>query len=139
MGKILYLNKEDILTAHKIGMTEFGCDNFHYESGCVDYRVVEPQTEYFGEEQYPGIFKKAAVYWYQITVSHCFVDGNKRTGMIAARLFLRYNGYKLKIDDETMYIYCCWIAQSEKRPALEQVESWIRRNSIQSGQSYYKK
>lgn len=83
MNRIVYLNKKDILTAHKLGMTEFGGDFKGYSESCIEKRVVEPQTNYFGEEQYPGVFKKAALYWYKITISHCFADGNKRAGILS--------------------------------------------------------
>lgn len=84
--------------------------------------MVEPQTAYFGEEQYPGLFRKAALYWHRITTAHCFSDGNKRAGMISTDLFLRYNGYKIKVDQETLYVYCLLIGNHKTRPSLDEVE-----------------
>ena len=40
----------------------------------------------------------AATHAYGIAKNHCFVDGNKRTAWIAARLFLADNGYRLSFD-----------------------------------------
>lgn len=40
----------------------------------------------------------AAAYAYGIAKNHGFVDGNKRTAWIAARLFLADNGYRLSFD-----------------------------------------
>jgi len=41
---------------------------------------------------YQLLAEKAAYYAYHIITRHVFVDGNKRTGMISAILFLRLNG-----------------------------------------------
>jgi hypothetical protein len=50
MNKIVYLDKEDILLSHEMGMAEFGGDRFSLSHSCVENRVIEPQTRYFGEE-----------------------------------------------------------------------------------------
>lgn len=91
---------------------------------------MEPQTHYFGEEQYPGLFRKAALYWYRITTVHCFHDGNKRAGIISTNLFLLYNGYEIDVDDETLYVYCLLIANHQTRPVLDEVENWLKRNTV---------
>lgn len=69
-----------------MGMAEFGGNLKGVSLKRVEQRVVEPQTKYFGEEQYPGLFRKAAVHWYRITISHCFSDGNKRAAIISTDL-----------------------------------------------------
>ena len=43
----------------------------------------------------PDVFDLAAVYAYGIVKNHPFVDGNKRTGFLAAYEFLRGNGQRL--------------------------------------------
>jgi len=46
----------------------------------------------------PDAADLAAAYAYGIAKNHGFVDGNKRTAWIAARLFLADNGYRLDFD-----------------------------------------
>lgn len=130
MSEMVYLDKDDILLSHKIGMNEFGGELEGVDYSCVEKRVVEPQTIYFGEEQYPGFYRKAALYWYRITTSHCFSDGNKRAALISTDLFLRYNGYKFKVDQEALYVYCLLIANHKTRPSLDEVEDWLKRNIV---------
>lgn len=130
MREIVYLNKDDILLAHEMGMREFGGEQVGFSQSCVEQRVVEPQTTYFGKEQYPGLFKKAALYWHRITSAHCFSDGNKRAGLISTDLFLRYNGYKFKVDQDTLYNYCLLIANHKTRPELDEVEVWLKRYTV---------
>lgn len=55
---IIYLDKEDILLSHQLSMAKFGGEFERIDHSCVEKRVVEPQTNYYGEEQYPGFLKK---------------------------------------------------------------------------------
>ena|SRR5690625_1768049 len=103
---------------------------------CVEKRVVEPQTIYFGEEQYPGLFRKAALYWHRITTAHCFSDGNKRAGIISTDLFLKYNGYKISVDQETLYAHCLLIGNHKTRPSLNEVEDWLKNNTVRYDHSW---
>ena len=49
----------------------------------------------FDAPLYPEIHDKAGLYMYNIISNHIFQDGNKRTGLGAALLFLNLNGYYL--------------------------------------------
>lgn len=125
---INYLSMEDILEAHEIGFSTFGERTEGIDHGCVEKRMVEPQTAYFGDEQYPGLFKKAAVYMYYIAISHCFAGGNKRASFLSTDLFLKYNGYSFVVNQRELYDFCCTIADHRTRPELEEVEEWIKQN-----------
>ncbi|MBS0519860.1 MAG: type II toxin-antitoxin system death-on-curing family toxin [Proteobacteria bacterium] len=46
----------------------------------------------------PDVADLAAAYAFGLARNHCFVDGNKRTAWIVARLFLADNGYRLKFE-----------------------------------------
>lgn len=97
---------------------------------CVEAKVVEPQTEYFGEEQYPGLFLKAAVYFYKLATSHCFLDGNKRASVISTDLFLKFNGYKFSVEQSKIFEFSRKLTNHKTRPELCEVETWIRTNTI---------
>ena len=48
----------------------------------------------------PDISDLAAAYAYGITKNHPFIDGNKRTSLVASRAFLRYNGYQVEATNQ---------------------------------------
>ena len=48
--------------------------------------------EVFGEDLYPTVYEKAAVLTRGVIADHPFVDGNKRTGLMAGLVFLNLNG-----------------------------------------------
>ena len=61
--------------------------------------VVEAVSGTFGDtELYPTLSQKAAVYAHHIITGHIFLDGNKRTGLHCAVLFLEFNGCTLRLD-----------------------------------------
>ncbi|WP_194841596.1 type II toxin-antitoxin system death-on-curing family toxin [Sporosarcina obsidiansis] len=130
MNEILYLDKEDIIESHLAGFRQFGGKTYGIDESCVEKRVIEPQTSYWGEEQYPGLFRKAAVYMYRITISHCFSDGNKRVAFLCTDLFLRYNQFKFSATTDELYDFCLRIANHATRPDLDIIEEWIRSNTV---------
>ncbi len=61
--------------------------------------LAQPQSMVFGHERYADPIEKAAAYCYFIACNHPFLDGNKRTGFLAALHFLRKNGLTPFFDD----------------------------------------
>ncbi|RVC73807.1 MAG: type II toxin-antitoxin system death-on-curing family toxin [Mesorhizobium sp.] len=61
----------------------------------------------------PSIEELAAAYIFGIAGNHAFVDGNKRTAMVAAGAFLIINGYGLTADDGTIYEFVMGVAAGE--------------------------
>ncbi|MDR3547793.1 MAG: type II toxin-antitoxin system death-on-curing family toxin [Candidatus Pacebacteria bacterium] len=57
-----------------------------------------PAQEALGTEFCPTVFIKAAVYIRNILFAHPFTDGNKRTAMGCADIFLQLNGYRIIVE-----------------------------------------
>ena len=49
------------------------------------------------------LFELAAAYLFGIVRNHPFVDGNKRTALAAADVFLADNGFSLEVDKDDLY------------------------------------
>ena len=47
----------------------------------------------------PEVAELAAAYSYGTSRNHAYVDGIKRTALVAAELFLQLNGWRLEVDD----------------------------------------
>ncbi|MEM6723051.1 MAG: type II toxin-antitoxin system death-on-curing family toxin [Bacteroidota bacterium] len=95
-----YLSKEEILLINRLtikvhGGNFVGPSNFHNEQS-LDYLLEAVRSKLFGQEIYPTLSHKAGLYMFNIVSNHTFQDGNKRTGLGAALLFLKLNGYQLK-------------------------------------------
>lgn len=61
----------------------------------------------------PTIHELAAAYVFGIARNHAFVDGNKRTAIVAAGTFLIVNGHRLIANDGTLYAFTMGVAAGE--------------------------
>jgi death-on-curing protein len=61
----------------------------------------------------PTVEELAAAYIFGIARNHAFVDGNKRTAIVAAATFLRLNGHSLTADNGTVYEFVMGVAAGE--------------------------
>ena len=68
------------------------------------------QKEAYGD---PDIFDLAAAYLFGVLKNHPFVDGNKRTGLAAADLFLYFNGFSLEAVQEDIIQLVLMVSTSE--------------------------
>ena len=96
------LTKDDIVQINELTIKAHGGNfvpPFNYlNENSLDYLLDAVDAEIFGEKMYQSLSDKAAYYMYSIVCGHIFQDGNKRTGLEAALLFLKLNGSGL-IDD----------------------------------------
>ncbi len=90
-----YLTKEQILFIHSAIIDEIGGSHGIRDLHALLSLEGSPAQKVFGKEVYPTIFDKAAVYARDIIMGHPFIDGNKRTGITAASVFLENNGFKI--------------------------------------------
>lgn len=124
---MVFLTKEQILLIHSMVIDETGGSH-----GVRDYHAVLslenlPKQRAFGQELYPTIFLKAAVYARNIITGHPFVDGNKRTGMSAASVFLESNDYKIITAEGNVEQFALEVIH--KRLQLNEIALWFKRNS----------
>lgn len=61
----------------------------------------------------PDVFELAAAYAFGLARNHAFVDGNKRTAIVTAMLFLALNGRRMTADDGRLYLFTMSLAAGE--------------------------
>ncbi len=84
------------------------------DASLLDSAVAMPKATYNGEYLHPDIYKMAAAYTYHLCLNHPFVDGNKRTALVAGLLFLDFNGIDIEDPDGVLYEAMIKIASNEK-------------------------
>ena len=89
---IRYIAEEELLLTHFKLIERYGGSRGVRDLARIKSVIAAPKQEVFGAEQYPDLFEKAAVYARNIIGDHPFVDGNKRTGVTVAVMFLVKNG-----------------------------------------------
>ncbi len=96
-----FLSKADILFVHRVEVSRTGGTAAIRDMGELESSIGAPQVT-FGGVEIMNIFEMAATYVHSIVYHHPFLDGNKRTALLSALIFLYYNGYTCdeKYDEE---------------------------------------
>ncbi|MEV4538799.1 type II toxin-antitoxin system death-on-curing family toxin [Asanoa sp. NPDC049518] len=113
---IHYLTVADVLAI----ANEIGAGGDLRDPGLLSSAVVRPQSAMFGVEAYTDIWDKAAAFMHSLVANHPFVDGNKRTGLVAALAFLDRNGIATEpLDEDLAYELTIGIASGKIREVPE--------------------
>lgn len=94
--------------------------------GFVD-RIVSNSV--FGAPIYPTLFHQAAAYLFYIVKNHVFHDGNKRTGLAVAILFLEINGIAISpLDEDAVFDRIVGVAGGlqDADSVVEDLAGWLR-------------
>ena len=143
-----YLTRKDIPIINEMTIQQHGGQYLPPENllnpDRLEYVQEAVSAVMFGEELYPTLADKAAVYLHAIVSGHVFQDGNKRTGYESAQLFLKLNGYKLAaeipvtvgvqldatVSSSQMGIYTFVTAVASGLLELDEVRAWFTENTV---------
>jgi death-on-curing protein len=103
MTEIEFLSVEDILDLHERLVTLFGGMPGVRDPGLLESAVLQAQATFDGSYVHGDVFEMAAAYAFHIAQNQPFVDGNKRTGLHSALVFLHINGVRITSGSEAMY------------------------------------
>jgi death-on-curing protein len=124
----------DIITLNKTLIEKYGgCfqepDNL-LNSNSLKWVLDAIQYPLFNIDHYPSIHHKAAILMWTINSGHVFIDGNKRTGFVAAATFLDRNGYKITaILEEVKNVSLEVASREETDMSYEKLVEWFITNS----------
>lgn len=91
-----WVGQEAVHAVHDRQLAEHGGPDGVRDRGAVESALARPQNlAAYGK---PDAADLAAAYAFGLTRNHGFVDGNKRTAWVVARLFLADNGCRLRFD-----------------------------------------
>ena len=74
-----------------------------------------PFFAFGGKNVYQGITGKAAIFFYLMIKNHPFQNGNKRIAMTTLLYFLHKNKKWLKVDNQEVYNFAKWVAESNPK------------------------
>lgn len=98
-----FLELSEILLIHGVQIVRFGGMHGIRDEGLLESALAQPKATFSEELLHPTIYEQAVAYLYHIAKNHPFIDGNKRTAFAAMDVFLRMNGYILKLTDAQSY------------------------------------
>jgi death-on-curing protein len=99
-GDCLHLSVDTVLEIHAEVLRAFGGAGGIRDRGLLESAVAAPQATFGGESPFADLAEVAAAYLFYLCRNHPFIDGNKRTAMTAAIVFLRLNDLEPPEDGE---------------------------------------
>ena len=109
----VFLDIEDVLLIHEEQLPRYGGSPGIRDRGLLESAVAMPRATAGGEFAHEDLFAMAAAYAFHIAQNQPFVDGNKRTGLLTALVFLDLNG--VVIADPEGRLYDAMIGIAERR------------------------
>ena len=124
----LFLNLDEVLAIHADQIRCYGGQPGLRDLGLLQSAVGMPETTFEGEFLHGSLFEMAAAYLFHIARNHPFVDGNKRTALMCALVFLGLNGQRLEAHSQALYELIDGVASGSVDKA--EIAVFLRRNSV---------
>jgi death on curing protein len=121
-GEPVWLAVEDALAIHDRQLAEHGGGTGVRDVGLLESALARPRNHWAYGTIDPAVL--AASYAFGIARNHPFVDGNKRTAWVVARLFLALNGHMLTFTAEAAIAVVLALAAGDLTE--EELADWFR-------------
>lgn len=126
MSEPVWLPLEVVLALHDRLLARFGGAEGIRDQGMLESALGKAQQLFhYGD---PSVFDLAASYAFGVLKNHPFIDGNKRTGFMAAFTFLGVNGYDLVAPEEEAVVQTLGLAAGAIGEA--DYTAWLKAGSV---------
>jgi len=88
----LFLTLAEVIEIHVDQIHRYGGQAGLRDLALLESAFAQPEASYAGEWLHEDHYTMGAAYAYHLRQNHPFVDGNKRTALAAALVFLELNG-----------------------------------------------
>lgn len=119
-----WLSESLLMAIHEEQITEHGGAPGLRDGTLLHTALAKPQQRHAYGDPPPDLAALAAAYGYGIAHLHPFIDGNKRTALVATESFLALNGRELGADDFACVDVFLSLAAGELTEA--ELATWIR-------------
>jgi death on curing protein len=122
-----FLSLEDVLSLHADQVALYGGCQGVRDLGLLESAIAHPQATFGGQHLHKDLFEMAAAYLFHIVQNHPFLDGNKRTGALAALVFLDFNG--VEVDAPRGSLYALTMSVATGQTGKVEVAEFLRTNA----------
>jgi death-on-curing protein len=124
----IFLSIGEIIEIHNDQIQRYGGQAGIRDLKLLQSAVAMPTVSFESQYLHQDLFEMAAAYLFHITQNHPFIDGNKRTGAVAALVFLYLNGIELKVDENIFENAVRSVAEGKWNKA--QIAKFFRTNAV---------
>jgi death-on-curing protein len=108
-----FLDLDEVLLIHREQLLRFGGGDGLRDQGLLESAIAMPRASFGGQYVHESLFAMAAAYAFHIAENQPFLDGNKRTAVLSAVVFLEINGYV--VLEPPSFFYDAMIAIAERK------------------------
>lgn len=119
---VQFLSLDEVLTIQKRLIDRFGGEHGIRDRGLLESALFRPQTGY-----YTHLEEMAAALFESLLINHAFDDGNKRIAFFSTDVFLRLNGWQLRVSADEGESFILDILQ-DSDSSFDKILSWIRQS-----------
>ncbi len=121
MSEIVFLSAAEVLEIHQDQIERYGGAAGLRDIGLLKSALAMPAATFGGCFLHENVFEMAAAYLVHICLNHPFMDGNKRTALVAALVFLELNGVSIQDPSGALYELTMEVSQgkTDKRTVAE--------------------
>jgi death-on-curing protein len=116
---------KDILLLHEKSINDFGGSHGIRDAGLLEAAIARPFQTFGRSDLYPTVIEKAAALGESLIKNHPFVDGNKRTGLLAMASFLLNNQYSFHAASEELYSFIINISTGSL--SFDEIVVWLNK------------
>ena len=109
----VFLTLAEVLKFHTRQIGQFGGVDGIRDIALLQSALAQPQASFGGEWLHADLFEMAAAYAFHICKNHPFFDGNKRTALDTALIFLELNGISIMAPQKQMIEIALAIAEGK--------------------------
>jgi death-on-curing protein len=118
----------DILELHENSINDFGGSHGIRDMGLLEAALARPYQTFSGNDLYPTTLEKAAALGESLIKNHPFVDGNKRTGLLAMVSFLINHQHSLTASPTDLYDFIIKISTGAF--SFNEIVIWLKANTL---------
>ena len=96
MREPIFLTLAEVLDVHADQITRYGGQGGVRDLGLLESALAQPEASFASEWLHRDLEEMAAAYAYHLCQNHPFVDGNKRTALACALVFLELNSVSVR-------------------------------------------
>jgi death-on-curing protein len=124
MSEPHWIRDDVVLAIHERQLAEHGGMSGVRDAGLLASALARPRNLYAYGNPAPDIAALAASYAVGVIKNHPFLDGNKRTGYVLCRTFLKLNSFD--IDASQIDKYQTFVGIADGSVSEDDLATWIR-------------
>lgn len=117
MAGPLFLTLAEAIKIHADQLAHYGGQVGVRDFSLLESALAQPEASFAGEWLHKDLYEMASAYAYHVSQNHPFIDGNKRTALACALVFLRINNVGIRGEKKQLKDAMLQIASGTMRKA----------------------